>query len=53
MVDYVMRPVIEGLIKYESLIDGTLALSDIAVLHAALDVRDENIMRHRDEEAKK
>ena len=37
-----MRPVLAGLIKYESLKDGTLTLCDIAALNDALDVRDDN-----------
>lgn len=49
--DYVMRPVLRGLIKYESLIDGTLTLEDIALLHEAIDVDNEN--RRRAEKAMK
>lgn len=45
--DWIMRPVLEGLCKYESLIDGTLSLFDIARLNEALDVRDENSYRLR------
>lgn len=40
--DFLMRPVLAGLIKYESLKDGTLDLVDIAALNDALDVRDDN-----------
>ncbi|MBX9874645.1 MAG: hypothetical protein K2X84_07290 [Beijerinckiaceae bacterium] len=47
--DYVLRPVLEGLCRYESLIDGTLTLVDIARMNDALDVRDENA--HRAKEA--
>ena len=43
--DYLLRPVLRGLIKYESLIDGTLGLEDIALLHEALDVDSENRYR--------
>lgn len=32
----------EGLCKYESLIDGTLSLEDVAFLNDALDVRSAN-----------
>lgn len=32
----------EGLVKYESLIDGTLGLEDLALLNDALDVRAAN-----------
>lgn len=40
-----MRPVIEGLCKYESLLDGTVDLKDIARMNDALDVRAENEAR--------
>lgn len=40
--DWVMRPVIEGMCKYESLKDCTLDLEDIARMNAALDVKFEN-----------
>lgn len=40
-----MRPVIEGLCKYESLKDGTLDLEDFMRMNDALNVRDENNMR--------
>jgi hypothetical protein len=41
----------EGLIKYESLIDGTLGLEDVALLNDALDVRgaNEEILRQQAE----
>ena len=42
-----MRPVIEGLCKYESLSDGTLDLEDIARMNEALDVKFENETRLR------
>jgi hypothetical protein len=45
--DYVMRPVIAGMCKYESLIDGTLDLADIARMNDALDVQNENEYRAR------
>lgn len=40
-----MRPVLAGLCQYESLKDGTLDLSDIALMNDALDVRAENERR--------
>ena len=40
--DFLMRPVLAGLIKYESLKDGTLDLVDIAALNDALDVQADN-----------
>ena len=46
--DYLLRPVLRGCCKYESLIDGTLSLADIALLNEALDVQDENEARYQD-----
>lgn len=46
--DYVLRPVLEGLCRYESVIDGTLSLADISRLNDALDIRDENAHRARE-----
>lgn len=43
--DWLMRPVLEGLCSYESLINGVLDLEDIARMHEALNVRDENRRR--------
>jgi len=43
--DWVMRPVLRGLCRYESLIDGTLDLFDVARMNEALDVNDENERR--------
>lgn len=37
-----MAPVMEGMCKYESLIDGTLGLEDIALMNDALAVRADN-----------
>ena len=31
-----------GMCRYESLIDGTLSLADVALMNDALDVRDDN-----------
>ena len=45
--DYLMRPVLAGLCKYESLKDGTLDLADIAKMNDALDVKYENENRYR------
>lgn len=45
--DWVLRPVLRGLCRYESLKDGTLDLIDIAVMNDALDVSDENEARAR------
>lgn len=43
--DWLIRPVLRGLCKYESLVDGTLSLCDIALLNEALDVEAENQYR--------
>ncbi len=40
-----MRPVIAGMCKYESLLDCTLNLEDIARMNDALDVKNENDYR--------
>lgn len=45
--DWVLRPVIEGMCKYESLIDGTLDLVDLARMNDCLDVKAENEHRYR------
>ena len=46
-LDWLCRPVSEGWCHYESLLDGTLSLVDIAIMNDALDVRDENRLRAR------
>lgn len=46
---WIMRPVIEGLCNYESLINCAVDLADVARMNEALDVRNE--MRLRAEEA--
>lgn len=43
--DWLMRPVLEGLCKYEALVDGTLGLFDLVRMNEALDVREENTFR--------
>lgn len=45
--DWLMRPVIKGLCKYESLKDCTLDLADIATMNEALDVQAENERRYQ------
>ena len=40
--DWLLNPVAEGWCKYESLIDGTLALHDIALMNDAIEVRADN-----------
>ena len=54
--DWLLRPVIKGMCKYESLIDGTLDLADIALMNDALDVIADNedlIEKAREKESKK
>ena len=46
--DWLMRPALNGLCRYESLKDGGLDLCDIARMNEALDVRDENEFRFRE-----
>ncbi len=48
--DWLLRPVFAGCIKYESLIDGTLDLADVALLNDALDVQQENQDRVNDQQ---
>lgn len=43
--DWLMRPVMEGMCRYESLEDGTLDLEAVARMNDALDVRAENQRR--------
>lgn len=40
-----MQPIIEGLCKYESLIDGSIGLVDVARMNDAISVRNENQRR--------
>lgn len=50
-----MRPVLEGMCKYESLLDGTLDLEDLQTMHDALDVKQENErrwMKYQEEKGK-
>lgn len=46
--DFLMRPVLRGVYRMESLLDGTLDLGHVALANAALDAQDENERRwHR------
>lgn len=45
--DWLMRPVLEGMCRYESLINCTIDITDIARMNEALDVRAENEERYR------
>lgn len=40
--DWLLRPVVRGMCRYESLKDGSLDLSDVALMNDALDVVAEN-----------
>jgi hypothetical protein len=51
--DWLMRPVLEGLCKYESLLDGTLSLEDLQMMHESLDVKYENDRRYMEYEKAK
>lgn len=44
--DWLWRPVVSGMCKYESVIDGTLSLADIATMNQVLDVKAENEARY-------
>ena len=44
--DWLLRPVKEGFCKYESLVDGTLALVDIKRMNDFIDVQNENEARY-------
>jgi hypothetical protein len=46
--DWLMRPVLRGLCKLESLFDGTLDLEHLAMANDAIDVADENERRIRE-----
>lgn len=43
--DWLWRPVTHGMCKYESVIDGTLSLADIAKMNDILTVKFENEFR--------
>jgi hypothetical protein len=45
--DWIMEPVLEGMCKYESLLDCTLDLEDVARLKDAIAVKYENQARYR------
>ena len=46
-----MRPVMRGFCRYESMLDGTLSLYDVAEINEAIDVLDENNHRVRQSQA--
>ena len=46
--DWVMRPVMRGMCRFESLKDCTLTLGDLKMMNDALDVQDENEARYQE-----
>ncbi|GHE69987.1 hypothetical protein GCM10019059_32180 [Camelimonas fluminis] len=46
--DWLFRPVLRGMCRYESLVDGTLDLADVATMNDVIDVQDENSRRAED-----
>lgn len=40
--DWIMRPVLEGCVHYDRLLDGSIGLHDIDRMNEALDVRQRN-----------
>ncbi len=46
--DWLISPVMAGMCKYESLLDGTIGLEDIARMNDAIAVRAENNLRIHD-----
>ena len=46
--DWLLRPVLEGMCRFESLKDGSLSLFDLLLMNEALDVKYENERRYRD-----
>lgn len=51
--DWLFRPTVRGMLKAESLLDGSVDLSFIAILNEAIDVEAENSMRFQRFEASK
>ncbi|GHE75747.1 hypothetical protein GCM10019059_38900 [Camelimonas fluminis] len=43
--DWLFRPVLRGMCRYESLVDGTRDLADVATINDVIDVQDENSRR--------
>lgn len=46
--DWLVRPAVERMCGYESLVNGVLSLEDVAVMNEALDVKAENERRLRE-----
>jgi hypothetical protein len=45
---WIMRPVLEGMCNYESLVNGALDLADVSRMNEAIDVRNEMRARVQD-----
>lgn len=45
--DWMFRPVMRGMLKAESLVNGEVDLAYVSLLNEALDVEAENLMRQR------
>lgn len=45
--DWIFRPVMRGLLRAESLVDGSVDLAYVALLNEAIDVEQENTARAR------
>lgn len=45
--DYLMRPILRGMCKYETLLDTAYDLEDFVLMNEALDVEGENQLRLR------
>lgn len=43
--EWLLRPTLAGALRYESLLDGTVGLEDVALLNDALDMQAENEAR--------
>lgn len=44
-MDWLLRPVVKNMCRYESLKDGSIDLADIALMNDALDVQAENTIK--------
>lgn len=50
---WLLRPVRRGYCRYESLLDGTVDLADVALMNDDIDVADENESRAMEAQARK
>lgn len=44
--DVLFRPIMRGFYKFESLLDGTLDLAHVMLCNEAIDIEQENTLRH-------